>query len=69
MKPARITIPKETCVICIWPNGQTRDVVVISDDGVEAKIIWNESIERVYKPHKDIAGFIEVVPSRWLIKK
>lgn len=52
--------------VCTWPDGQSRDVAVLEDDGVEAKVIWNERVERVHKPRKDVVGFDEIVPSEWL---
>ena len=46
--------------VCSWPDGQSRDVVVIKDDGESAKIIWNGKVDKV------VIGFDEVVPSEWL---
>ena len=50
-------------MICTWPDGQTREVEVISDDGCEAKIIWNEPID---SDRKAVTGFDETIPSEWL---
>lgn len=46
--------------ICEWPDGQIRDVMVIDDDGQQAKVIWNERVDN------RVTGFDETVPTKWL---
>ncbi len=49
--------------ICTWPNGEKREVVVTSDDGEYAMILWNERVE---SKHKAVTGFDDKVPLGWL---
>ena len=49
--------------ICTWPNGEQREVVVTSDDGEYAMILWNEHVE---SEHKAVTGFNDKVPMEWL---
>jgi NurA-like 5'-3' nuclease len=58
--------PELRLAVCTWPDGQIRDVAELEDDGENAKVIWNEKVERVNRPHKDVVGFDEIVPSEWL---
>ena len=51
---------------CTWPNGERRDVMVMSNDGQNAKVIWNE---RVDTASAAVTGFEETVPSAWLTCK
>jgi len=38
--------------------------MVMSNDGKEARVIWNEQVD---SPEKAVTGFDETVPSDWLI--
>ncbi len=50
-------------VLCTWPNGERRRVVVMSRDGNRANIIWNE---RVDTGCAVVTGMDELVPTEWL---
>lgn len=58
----------EKKAICTWPDGETRDVVVLRDDGNLADIIWNERVHSDVLPNSPgrVVGFDETVPSKWL---
>jgi len=50
-------------VLCTWPNGECREVVVIACNWEEAKVIWNEEVNTGCAV---VTGFDEVVPIEWL---
>jgi len=49
--------------VCIWPDGQRRDVMLISIVGEMASIIWNEEINT---SSAKVIGFDETVPLIWI---
>ncbi len=48
---------------CTWPDGQRREVMIISTDGEKSRIIWNEHVD---SPEKAVTGMEETVPAGWL---
>jgi hypothetical protein len=50
-------------VLCCWPDGQQRKVVIMEDTGTHCRIIWNERVE---SPCKAVTGFEETVPKSWI---
>lgn len=50
-------------MICTWPNGESQKVMVISNDGKEAKILWNQPVN---SESKAVMGSDDIVPTEWL---
>lgn len=50
-------------MICTWPNKESRTVMVTSNDGQEAKILWNQPVD---SESKAVMGCHDTVLSEWL---
>lgn len=50
-------------MLCTWPNGERREVVVAANDGKQANIFWNERVET---DRAAVTGYQDKVPSEWL---